>query len=83
MCLQENILLDELCLGFLVYQLVKNLPALQETWVQSLGLEDSLEKEMATHSSILTWEIPWTEEPSGIQSRGSQVSGTILLRHEL
>ena len=44
-------------------QMVKNLPAMQETWVQSLGREDPLEKGMATHSSILTWEIPWTEEP--------------------
>ena len=46
----------------LVSQMVKNLPALQEAWVQSLGQEDPLEKEMATHSSILTWEIPWTQE---------------------
>ena len=45
----------------LVAQMVKNLPALQETWYQSLGWEDSLEKEMATHSSILAWRIPWTE----------------------
>ena len=45
---------------------VKNLPAKQETWVLSLGWEDPLEKEMATHSSILTWEIPWTEEPGGL-----------------
>ena len=45
---------------------VKNLPAMQETWVQSLGWEDSLKKEMATHSSILAWEIPWTEEPDGL-----------------
>ena len=44
-------------------QMVKNLPTMQETWVRPLGQEDSLEKEMATHSSILTWEIPWTEEP--------------------
>ena len=44
-------------------QMIKNLPAMQETWVRSLGQEDSLEKEMATHSSILTWEIAWTEEP--------------------
>ena len=44
-------------------QMVKNLPAMQETWVQSLGREDPLEKGMATHSSILTWEIPWTEDP--------------------
>ena len=46
--------------------LVKNLPAMQETWVQSLGGEDPLKKEMATHSSILAWEIPWTEEPGGL-----------------
>ena len=49
---------------------VKNLPAKQETWVQSLGQEDPLEKEIATHSSILAWEIPWTEEPSRLQSMG-------------
>ena len=49
--------------AFLVAQMVKNLPAMQETWVQSLGREDPLEKGMATHSSILTWEIPWTEDP--------------------
>ena len=48
---------------FLVTQTVKNLPAMQETWVQSLGWEDPLEKGMATHSSILAWRIPWTEEP--------------------
>ena len=45
---------------------------MQETWVRSLGLEDPLEEEMATHSSILAWEIPWTEEPGRVQSRGSQ-----------
>ena len=56
----------------LVAQTVKNLPALQETWVQSLGWEYSLEEGMATHSSILTWRIPWTEEPGGLQSMGSQ-----------
>ena len=49
---------------------VKNLPAKQETWVQSLGREDPLEKEMATHSSIVAWRIPWTEEPGGLQSMG-------------
>ena len=52
--------------------MVKNLPAMQEMQIQSLGGEDSLEKEMATHSSILAWRIPWTEEPSGLQSMGSQ-----------
>ena len=48
--------------AFLVVQMVKNLPAMQETWIRSLGREDLLEKEMATHSSILVWRIPWTEE---------------------
>ena len=58
-------------------QRVKNLPAMQkirETQVQSLGQEDPLEKQMANHSSILAWEIPWTEEPGGLQSMGSQES---------
>ena len=53
-------------------QMVNNLPAVHETHVQSLGWEDPLEKEMATHSSIFAWRIPWTEEPSGLQSIGSQ-----------
>ena len=53
-------------------QTVKNLPAVQETWVPSVDWEDPLEKEMATHSSILAWRIPWTEEPGGLQSTGSQ-----------
>ena len=56
----------------LVAQMVKNLPAKQEVWVQSLSQEDSLEKEMATHSSILAWEILRTEEPGGLQSMESQ-----------
>ena len=55
----------------LIAQLVKNLPAMWETWVRFLGWEDPLEKEMATHSSILAWRIPWTEEPGGLQSTGS------------
>ena len=59
----------------LVFQSVKNLPALQETWVRSPGWEDPLEKEMATHSSILAWRISWTEEPGGLQSMGSQRVG--------
>ena len=58
----------------LVAQMVKNLPAVQETQVQSLGQEDPLEEEMATHSSILAWRIPWAEEPGGLQSMGSQES---------
>ena len=55
-----------------VAQRLKRLPAMRETWVQSLGLEDPLEKEMATHSKILAWEIPWTEEPGGLPSMGAQ-----------
>ena len=51
-------------------KLVKNLPAMKETQVQSVGQEDPLEKEMATHCSILAWKIPWTEEPDGLQSMG-------------
>ena len=58
-----------------VAQRLKHLPAMQETWVQSLGQKDPLEKEMATHSSILAWRIPWTEEPGGLQSTGSQRVG--------
>ena len=58
--------------GFLVAQSVTNPPATQETWVRSLGWGDPLEKEMATNSSMLAWEIPWTEVPGGLQSMGSQ-----------
>ena len=64
-----------ICHCSLVAQLVKSLSAIQETWVQSLGWEDPLEKEVATHSSILAWRIPWTEEPGGLQSMGSQRVG--------
>ena len=56
----------------LVDQIVKNLPSMQEMWVQSLGQEDPLEEELATHSSILAWKIPWTEEPGRLHSIGSQ-----------
>ena len=59
----------------LVAQRLKRLPAMWETWVLSLGREDPLEKEMATHSSILAWRIPWTEEPGGLQPTGSQRVG--------
>ena len=59
----------------LVAQIVKHLPVIQETWVQSLGGEDSLEKEMAMHSSTLAWKIPWTEEPGRLQSMGLQRVG--------
>ena len=55
-----------------VAQRLKHLPTMRETWVRSLGGEDPLEKEMAMHSSILAWRIPWTEEPAGLQSTGSQ-----------
>ena len=56
-------------------QMVKRLPTMQETWVQSLGQEDLLEKEMVTYSSILAWKIPWTEEPGKLQSMGLQKVG--------
>ena len=61
--------------GFPGSSAVKSLPAMQETWVWSLGQEDPLEEEMATHSKILTWEIPWTGKPGGLQSMGSQRVG--------
>ena len=57
-------------------QSVKNPPMMQETWVRPLGWENPLEKQMARHASILAWEIPWTEEPGGIQSMGLQESDT-------
>ena len=69
-CVSERLI--TLNLSFLVAQLVKNLPAMQETWDQYLGQEDPLEKEMAAHSSILAWGISWTEEPGRVQSMGSQ-----------
>ena len=59
----------------LIAQSVKNLPAMQETWVRFLGREDPLEKEIAIHSSILAWKIPWTEELGGLQFRGLQRVG--------
>ena len=64
--------LMDLIRASLVAQRLKHLPAMRETWVQSLGREDPLEKEMATHSSILAWRIPWTEKPAGLQSTRSQ-----------
>ena len=60
----------------LVAQTVKHLPTMRETWVQFLGQEDLLEKEMVTHSSILAWKIPWMEEPGGLQSMGHKESDT-------
>ena len=63
--------------------MVKRLPTMWETRVQSLGLEDLLEKEMATHSSILAWKIPWTEEPGRLQSMGRKESDTTERLHSL
>ena len=72
---QMHIILVILLYGAsLVAHLVKNLPAMQETWVWSLVWEDPLQKEMATHSNILAWEISWTEEPDGLETMGSQKS---------
>ena len=67
--------LNPISIGLPGCSVVKNLPAMQETWVQSLGQDDPLRKEMATHSSILVWEIPWTEEPGRLQSMGSKRIG--------
>ena len=72
---QENILLLPVSfrvLAYLVAQMVKNLPTMQETWAQSLGRKDPMEKGMTTYSSVLVWRIPWTEEPGGLQSMVSQ-----------
>ena len=59
----------------LVAQMVKNLPAMRKTWVRSLGWEDPVEEGMVTHSSVLAWRFPWTEEPGGLQSTGLQGAG--------
>ena len=78
---QQNVSVISLYIIYIIYlvaPVVKNLPAMQETQVQSLGQEDALEKEMATHHSILAWRIPWTEKPGRldyIQSKGSQRVG--------
>ena len=72
---QPHICIQLHFLASLVAQRLKRLPAMWETWVRSLGGEDTLEKEMATHSSILAWRIPWTEEPGGQQPTGSQRVG--------
>ena len=73
--LEVSIKMSLLWPASLVAQMVKRLPAMWETQVQSLGWEDPLEKEMATHSNILAWKIPWTEEPGGLQVMGSQRVG--------
>ena len=78
MGLHEMTLLDKELgtpLAYLVVQTTENQPAMQETWVQSLSQEDPLEKELSTHSSILAWRIPQTEEPDGLQSVGLQRVG--------
>ena len=64
--------LDSILWAYLLAQMVKHLPTMQDTRVQSLGWEDPLEKEMATHTSILAWKIPWTEDPGRLQSMGLQ-----------
>ena len=73
LCIQNNCTLTYK--HSLVAQTVKNLPIMQEAWVRSLGQEDPLEKEMATHSSVFAWKIPWTDEPGALQSMGSQRAG--------
>ena len=75
---QEKIFIVHISWASLVAQAVKNPLVTQQTWVRSLGWEDPLEKRMATHSSILAWRIPWTEEPGGLQSTGSCKSQTRL-----
>ena len=83
----KQILFDSTYMSYLnaslVAQSIKNLPEMQETWVQSLGWKDPLKKEMATHSSILAWRIPWTEEPRGLQSMGWQRVGHDLVTKPL
>ena len=71
-CFEGNPNYDALSWASLVAQMVKNLPAMQETQVRSLGQEDRLEEGMAAHSSVLAWRIPWTEEPAGLPSMGPQ-----------
>ena len=71
----------KLFIASLVAQRLKHLPAMRGTWVRSLGQEDPLEKEMATHSSILAWRIPWMDEPGGLQSTGRKESDTTEWLH--
>ena len=72
----SNLSLLTIFMGFPGGSVVKNLPAKQEIWVRSLGLEDPQEKEMVTHSGILACELPWTEDPGGLSSMGVSKSGT-------
>ena len=76
MSLVNSLGFSQLIRAYLVVQRLKRLPAMWETWVRSLSQEDPLEKEMATHSSILAWRIPWTEELGGLQSMGRKESDT-------
>ena len=83
MVVTGNIFVDLLIILVLpLVQQVKNLPAMQETWVESLGWGDPLEKDMTTYSSVLAWRIPWTEEPGRLQSMGSQRVGHDLATKE-
>ena len=75
LCNKTLLFIHPIYMASLVAQRLKRLPATRETWVRSLGREDPLEKEMAIHSSILAWRIPWMEEPGGLQSTGSQRVG--------
>ena len=70
---------ESFVLPSMVAQMIKNLPVVQETWVRFLGQEETLEKEMATHSCIPAWKVPWTEEPGGLQSMGLQRGGHDLM----
>ena len=72
--LTRSLAFDHFTWASLIVQSVKNLPAMQETWVRFLDQEDPLEREMVTHSGILAWRIPWAEEPGGLQSMGWQES---------
>ena len=71
----DLVILGYMMMGFPAGSVVQNPPAMQETWVQSLGWQDPLEEGMTTHSSILAWRISWTEKPGGLQSMGSQRVG--------
>ena len=75
MVAKHSTALSTINLASWVVEMIKNLPEVQETWVQSLDWEDPLEKGMATHSSTLAWRIPWTEEPPELQSMGSLIVG--------
>ena len=77
----KSLVLHSRTLSFMVAQMVKNLPAMQETWVCSLDWEDPREESLATHFSVLAWRVPQTEEPGGLRSMGSPKSQTRLTKH--